>query len=326
MRSLCKLNRVNLLKCTVFGLLMSVVSVEALAANLFPAPVYVTLRESDQIAKYPGQKIWQGGPKMLYASITPDGKTLVASSPKDGGIYIFDAATGKQLGIVKTGEAAKGVKITPDGKQVFVSNEEGNSVSIVDLAAKKVLTTIEVPKMPHNVRFSENGKIAYVTLQGGAGIGVIDVAQQKLTKVIPTPGIETPHNLDLSKDGKRIFIRDTEGKVGVLDLTSEKIIKIIEVGKGHAGIDVIPNGKLVFTGAIADDIVTVIDANSYAVLKQIKVGFGPHGVRASKDNRYVYVTVTADDKLVVIDIKKLAVAKEFKLTSFPFWAAVKDNP
>jgi len=326
MSSIDKFNGLRTLKFSASLFLFAVISVQAMAENLFPEPVYVSLRESNQIAKYPGQVIWQGGPKMLYTSVTPDGKILVASSPKDGGIYIFETASGKQLGMVKTGAAAKGLKISPDGKEVFVSNEEGNSVSVVDLAGKKVVATIETPKMPHNVRCTQNGKTAYVTLQGGAGLGVIDVESRKLVKVIPTPGIETPHNLDLSKDEKLVFIRDTSGQVGVLELASEKIKKIIKVGQGHAGIDVIPNGKLVFTGAIADDIVAVIDATTFEVVKNIKVGFGPHGVRASKDNHYVYASVTADDKLYVIDVEKLEVVKDFKVESFPFWVAVNGNP
>jgi YVTN family beta-propeller protein len=326
MRPLGKFSSLCSIQIAVSLLLLPITCTEVLAENLFPESVYVTLRESNQIAKYPGQTIWQGGPKMLYASITPNGKTLVASSPKKGGIYIFDAGSGKQLGMVKTGKAAKGLKISPDGKVVFVSNESGNSVSVVDLALKKVVATIKTPKMPHNVRFTQDGKTAYVTLQGGAGLGVIDVKKRKLAKVIPTPGIGTPHNLDLSKDEKLAFIRDLSGLVGVLDLVSEKIKKIIKVGQGHAGIDVIPNGKLVFTGAIADDVVTVIDANTFHVVKQIKVGFGPHGVRASKDNHYVYVSVTADDKVYVIHTEKLTVVKEFKVKSFPFWVAVNGNP
>ena len=44
----------------------------ALAADLFPEPAFVSLKESNQVAKYPGQTIWQGGPKMLYNSITLD--------------------------------------------------------------------------------------------------------------------------------------------------------------------------------------------------------------------------------------------------------------
>lgn len=307
-------------------LLLSSIYSQVWADNLFPESVYVSLRESNQVAKFPGPSIWNGGPKMLYNSITPDGKTLVVSSPKDGGIYIFDAQSGKQLGMVKTDKAAKGLKITPDGKEVFVSNEGADSVSVVDLASKKVVATIKTEKMPHNVRITNDGKTAYVTLQGGAGLGVIDVKQRKLTKIIPTPGIDTPHNIDLSKDEKFAFIRDTSNKVGVLDLGSGKIKKILEAGQGHAGIDVIPNGKLVFTGAIADDVVTVIDAATLEVVKKIKVGFGPHGVRASKDNKYLYVAVTADDKVYVIDVDKLEVVKEFKVESFPFWVAVNGNP
>lgn len=298
----------------------------AQAASYFSEPAYVTLRESDQIAKFPGEIIWNGGPKMLYTSITPNGKTVVASSPKEGSMYIFDALTGKQLGNIATGNAAKGLKISPNGKEVYVCNEGTNTVSIVDLAQKKVIKTINVGKMPHNVRFSDDGKKAYVTLQGAAGLAVIDTVQQVVTHVIATVGIDTPHNLDLSKDGKTAFIRDTSNQVGVLELATGKMKKIIPAGQGHAGIDVTPDGKWVFTGAIADDVVTVIDTKTLAVVKSIKVGFGPHGVRASADNRYLYVAVTADDSFVVIDIKSMEVVKTYPLTSFPFWVAVNGNP
>jgi len=307
-------------------LLLTSASSQAVAEELFPEPIYVTLRESNMLAKFPGQTLWQAGPKMLYISITPDGNTIVASSPKDGGIYIYDAKTGSQLGMVKTDKEAKGLKISPDGKEVFVSNEGADSVTVVDLVSQKVVATIKTDKMPHNVRFTGDGKTAFVTLQGGAGLGVIDVKSRKITKVIPTPGIETPHNLDLSKDEKYAFIRDTSNKVGVLELATGNIKSIIEVGQGHAGIDIIPNGKLAFTGAIADDVVTAIDTKTMKVLKKIKVGFGPHGVRASKDNKFLYVSVTADDKLYVIDIDKLEVVQEFKIESFPFWVAVNGNP
>lgn len=314
------------LKALGSALLLSLTCSQTIADDLFSEPVYVSLRESNQVVKYPGQTIWKGGPKMLYTSITPDGKTLVVSSPKEGGIYIFDTQSGRQLGMVKTDKASKGLKITPDGKEVFVSNEGANSVSVVDLASKKVVATIKTDEMPHNVRFTNDGKTAYVTLQGGAGLGVIDVKNRKVRKVIPTPGIDTPHNLDLSKDEKLVFIRDASNKVGVLNLMTGKIKTILEVGHGHAGIDVIPNGKLVFTGAIADDVVTVIDATTLKVVKKIKVGFNPHGVRASKDSKYLYVAVTTDNKVSVIDIDKLEVVKEFKAENFPFWAAVNGNP
>lgn len=301
-------------------------STVAQAAPFFAEPAYVTLRESNQVAMFPGETVWNGGPKMLYNAITPDGKIVVASSPKEGGVYIFDAHTGKLISTVSTDKAAKGLKITPDGEEVYVCNEGANTVSVVDLAQKKVVATINVGKMPHNVRFSDDGKRAFVTLQGAAGLAVIDTEKRELAHVIPTSGIDTPHNIDLSGNGKIAFIRDTSNLVGVLDLTTHKMLKTIPVGQGHAGIDVTPNGKWVFTGAIADDIITVIDTETLEVTKKIKVGFGPHGVRSSRDNRYLYVAVTADDSVVVIDTSSMAVVKKYQRHSFPFWIAINGNP
>jgi len=307
--------------------IMLFTSVTAFATDqYFPEDIYATLKDSGQIAKYSGQQIWQGKPVMLYNSVTPDAKRLVVSSPKLRSIFIFDTATGNILSQVKVGKASKGLKISPDGKQVYVANEGEASVSVVDLNSYKLITTIQTEDMPHNIRFSDDGKLAYVTLQGGAGLGVIDTNSHKVLKVIPIPGLIGPHNLDISADGKTAFVRDTSNTVAVLDLQTEKVKKTISVGQGHAGIDVIPNGKYVVTGAIADDIVTIIDAKTLDVVKKIKVGFGPHGVRASKDSRWIYTVVTADEKMVVIDTKTLEVVKEFSVASFPFWLAVNGNP
>lgn len=314
-------------KTYISVLLAGCLGVPALQADgLFPEPVFVTLKESDQVARYPGQMLWPGGPKMLYNAVTPDEQTLVVSSPKEGSLYIFDAKSGKQLGNIACGKDAKGVKISPDGRTAYVANEGAASVSVVDLAGLKLVATIPVKEMPHNIRFRADGEVAYVTLQGGAGLGVIDTRLRKMTRVIPTPGIDTPHNLDLSRDEKRVFIRDASNKVGVLDLNTEQMIKIIKVGNGHAGIDVTPDGRYAVTGAIADEVVTVIDAATLEVVKTVKVGFGPHGVRASRDNRWLYVAVTASDQVTVIDGRNVEIAQTFDVASFPFWLAVNGNP
>jgi len=298
----------------------------AQAADLFPEDVFITLKDSGELAKYAGQKVWKGDPVMLYNSITPDGKRLVVSSPKMKSIYVFDTKSHQRLAMVSVGKASKGLKVSPDGKLVYVANEGEATVSVVDLDSYKNVATVKVEEMPHNIRFSDDGKYAYVTLQGGAGLGVIETSTHTLTKIIPTPGLIGPHNLDLSKDGKMAFIRDTSNSVGVLDLESEKMKKIIPVGQGHAGIDVSPDGKWAFTGAIADDIVTVIDTKTLKVTNKIKVGFGPHGVRTSKDGRWLYVVITSEDKFLVIDTKTMKVEKEHSIGEFPFWIAVNGNP
>jgi len=319
-------NKRNNVKKAMLFIVIFLFSRAVFAADVFPEPAFVSLKLANQIVKYPVEKVWQGGPNMLYNSITPDGKILLVTSPNTASVYVFDTATGEQLAIIKVGKASKGLKISPDGKEAYVSNEAANTISVIDLKTLKVVATINTKEMPHNVRFNANGDTAYVTLQGGAGIGVIDTKTRKVTSIIPVPGLTGPHNLDLSKDGKTAYVRDLVGNVAALDLITGKVKIIIPVGKGHAGIDVIPNGRYVFTGAIADNIVTVIDTKSLTVVKKINVGFGPHGVRASKDSRWVYATVTSEDKVAVIDTRTLKVVKEYKTGNFPFWVAVNGNP
>jgi YVTN family beta-propeller protein len=297
----------------------------ARAEDPFPTPVYVSLRDANAVVAFPGGTVWEGGPAMLYAALTPDGKTLMVTSPKSGSVFAFDAATGDQLAAVATGEAPKGVKITPDGSEAWVSNEAGNTLSVVDLSTFEVVATIPTEDMPHNVRFSADGKTGYVTLQGGAGIGVIDTAKREIVEVIPVPGITGPHNLDLSADGKTAWVRDVVDSVAVLDLTTREVKKVIRAATGHAGIDVLPNGRYVVTGAIGDTVVTVIDPATLEVVKRIPVGLGPHGVRASADSRWIYATITSENKVVVIDVETLEVAAEYPVGEFPFWAAVPGN-
>ncbi len=62
------------------------------------------------------------------------------------------------------------------------------------------------------------------------------------------------------------FIRDTANHVAVVELATGEIKKLIEVGIGHAGIDVTPDGRYAITGAIGDKVVSVIDTESLAVV------------------------------------------------------------
>ncbi len=291
----------------------------------FPEDVFITMKKSAQVETFPAEKIWKGNPNMLYNAVTPDGKMVLATSPSDNTVTIFESDTGKQLAVIPVGKAPKGVKVTPDGTQAYISNQGSNEISVIDLKSLKLVKSITTEKGPHNARFTRDGKIAYVTLQGGAGIGVIDTKLQKMVKVIPVPGITGPHNLDLSKDEKTAFVRDFVHHVAVLDLKSEKVTKVITVGNGHGGIDVAPNGKFVATAAIGDNYISVIDTKTFKQT-DIKVGKGPHGIRTSKDNQWIYLTITKENLIVVINTKTMKIEKRIAVGKFPFWIAVNGNP
>ena len=291
----------------------------------FPETVFITMKESASIEVFPAQKIWPGGPNMLYNAVTPDGKVMLATSPSSDSVYAFNAESGEKIAVIAVGKQPKGVKITPDGHYAYISNEGSDEISVLDLQDMKVIDTIKVEKAPHNVRFTSNGKLAYVTLQGGAGIGVIDTGIRQQVRVIPVPGITGPHNIDLSADEKTAYVRDFVHHVAVLELATGKVTRVISVGNGHGGIDVAPNGRYVATAAIGDKFISVINTSDLSV-KNIEVGNGPHGIRASKDSRWIYVTVTKDNTVVVVNATTLKVDKKIAVGKFPFWIAVQGNP
>ena len=294
-------------------------------ASEFPETTFISMKTDGTIQNLPQQQTWVGGPNMLYNAITPDGKMVLSTSPSTNTVYAFDASNGKQLAVIKVGRAPKGVKVSPDGKIAYISNQGSSNISVVDLKQLEVVYTIKVADGPHNARFTKDGHLAYVTLQGGAGIGVIDVANHKMTKVIPVAGITGPHNIDLSSDEKTAFVRDFVHHVAVVDLTLGKVKKVINVGNGHGGIDVTPDGRYAATAAIGDTFISIIDTKTLGVTN-IEVGNGPHGIRASKDSRWLYVTLTKDNAIAVINMQTMRVEKKIHVGAFPFWVAVKGNP
>jgi len=292
--------------------------------NFFPELTYVTLKKSNAVIAFPAQETWAGNPNMLYNALSPNGKIVLATSPSDSTVTAFNAETGQQIAVIKVGKAPKGIKFSPDGKVAYSSNEGARTLSVIDIKSLTVVNTIKVTGAPHNARFTNDGKIAYVTLQSGEGIGVIDTATQKQISTIPTPGIIAPHNLDLSKDEKTIYVRDFIQNMGVLDLRTNKITKIFKVGKSHGGIDVAPNGKYVSTGAIQDTFISIVDTETLEQTN-IEVGNGPHGIRSSADSKWIYVTITKDNTLVVVNAETLKVVKTIPVGKFPFWVALKNN-
>jgi len=290
-----------------------------------PATVFASMKGSATIEAFPSETVINGGENMLFTALTPNDKMLLSTSPSTGTVYIFDTKRMQQLAIIKVGKAPKGVKVMPNGKLAYVSNQGSNDISIINLSTLKNVGRIKTAAGPHNVRFTKNGKLAYVTLQGGAGIGVIDTKTATMTHVIAVDGITGPHNLDLSADEKIAYVRDFVQHVAIVDLNTEKVLKVLTVGNGHGGIDVFPNGKFAATAAIGDSFISLIDTKTLS-LKNINLGTASHGIRVSKDNRWLYVTLPKENSIAVINTHNWQVEKKIAVGKFPFWLAVQGNP
>jgi|AntRauTorcE11898_2_1112593.scaffolds.fasta_scaffold05432_5 YVTN family beta-propeller protein len=292
-----------------------------------PAPIYVAVQNSGNVKVLPSKAAWPGVEGAHYDALSPDGRQLLVSGFKTGNVYVMDTQDGDVMGSIAIGEVAQGVKISPDGRYGLAIAPQQGVAAVIDLSTLELVKKIDVGDTPHNAIFSADGSLAYVTLQGQGAIAVIDMQTLEKRREIATPGLDTPHNIDLSEDGRSLWLRDFVGNVGVLDLESDEMLKTFKVGNGHGGIDVIPGGQYVATGAISDSRVTFIDLNKLEIVANVEVGTGPHGVRASADGRYLYASLTADNSVAVIDTRSLKVVRQEPVGGdFPFWIAVPGNP
>ncbi|TAN02558.1 MAG: YncE family protein [Rhodanobacteraceae bacterium] len=315
--------------CTIALVLVSGIAFSAGAAepkNLFPAPVYVTLQASNAVENMQTGKTWNV-PSAHYDAISPNGKYLLVSSASLPKAYLLDAHSGKALATFEIGPTPQGVIIGPKSRYGLAVSAGNGTVTVIDLKGHEAVKTIPVGKTPHNALFTADGKLAYVTLQGQGAVAVLNMQTLKKIDEFPVPGLDHPHNLDFSANGKILWIRGLVSKVAAVDVKTHKVLAVIPVGLGHAGIDVIPGGRYVFTGAIADHVVDVIDPTTFKVIKRIDVGQGPHGVRASRNGRWVYAGVTGTNKVAVIDTRTLKVVAQIPTHGkLPFWVAVAGNP
>lgn len=318
--------RVHLMLAGCVAALILGVGTRAYAAaptGLFAAPVYVTLQGSNKVEILPSGRTCNGLPGAHYVAVNKDASQMLVSSATQPQAYLVDPRNCKKLATFDVGPIAQGVQISPNGHWGLAVSAGNGSVTIIDLHTAKAVATIAVGKTPHNARFTADSKLAYVALQGAGAVAIVDLQTLKKTGEFPVPGLPHPHNLDLSANGKILWIRGLVAKVAAVDLATHKVLAVIPVGLGHGGIDVVPGGRYVFAGAIADHSVDVIDPKTFKVIKRIDVGQGPHGVRASRNGRWVYAGVTGTSKIAVIDTKTLDVVQQIPVSgTIPFWVAV----
>lgn len=179
----------------------------------YTASLGVNQLASIQLATDKVQIIDVKGPShgFVQFAVSPDKKTLVASTEVSGQLMVFDLAAPATPALkaeIPLGKMVFDPVFTGDGKYVWVPVKMNNEVAVIDASTWKVVARIADPafKQPHQVVFSADGKTAFVTNNnksdhmadpakaghdmaamgdGTAPLVIIDVATRKVTKSLP---------------------------------------------------------------------------------------------------------------------------------------------
>jgi DNA-binding beta-propeller fold protein YncE len=83
----------------------------------------------------------QGANRLKF---TPDGKTVLITSLRNGDLFFFDAKTHKLIKRISTGHGAAGILVDDDGSRAFIGCTADNYVAVVNLKTMEVSGHIDI--------------------------------------------------------------------------------------------------------------------------------------------------------------------------------------
>jgi len=153
----------------------------------------------------------------------------------------------------------------------------------------------------------------YITNSAGDTISVIDPVTNKVVQVIK--GIEVPHGVNFSRDGKLVFIsNESESVLDVVDQKSGAITGRVPLSGHPNNIAVTKDGKqVVICIASAPGAIDIVDIATLKLAKTIPVRGPLHNVYVTPDGNYAVAGSVAAKRITVVDLKTLAPVWEVDL-------------
>jgi len=157
-----------------------------------------------------------------------------------------------------------------------------------------------------------NAARIYITNSAGNTVDVIDSSTNQVVQVIH--GIELPHGVTFSPDGKRVYIsNESESILDVVDGESAKILKKVALSGHPNNLTITKDGGRVLVGIREDPgSVDVIDAKSLERTKSISVDGSVHNIFVTPDGKYAVTGSIENKAATVIDLSSEKAAWEVK--------------
>jgi YVTN family beta-propeller protein len=173
--------------------------------------------------------------------------------------------------------------VSKDENRIYTSNVNSDSIGILDRDPKAdasgwAVTTVAVGKGPEGFDVSPDGKELWAANSHDGTVSVIDLASRRVTQTFDDH-TQAVNRVKFTPDGKLVLLSDLRaGDLVVLDAATRKEVKRIPLGRGCAGILVVPDGSRAYVAVSADNNIAVIDLKALTVTGRIPTGKGPDGM------------------------------------------------
>lgn len=315
-----------------------VLGVELAAAQIPSPALVVTVREDstlaiiDPVTKRVVGRVPTGG-KSHEVAVSTDGKLAFAGNrtPEGDSISVIDLAAQKEIRRFDIGKGNRPhTMFFIDGKLYFTSTGY-KLIGCYDpfrnqmdwlVGSGQADHEMFVPNKDASILFTANSDSDSVTVFER----ISDKHSQPSWKFTIVPVGRGPHGIDISPDGKELWVADERDEgVWVIDVATKKVKQSFKTQTKQANrLKITPDGKRVlivdrngsddpsFTGGPGE--LVVLDTLARRVVKRIQVGKLPTGLLIEPSGDRAYVSVSGDAKIAIVDLKKLEIT-DFITTS-----------
>ncbi|MDG0023946.1 beta-propeller fold lactonase family protein [Trinickia sp. Y13] len=171
-----------------------------------------------------------------HMAFTNDSKTVFVTLQVSGQIAAIDLATQSVKWKMNVGNTPAGLWLTPGDKYLLVGMTGEDDVAVVDWRKQTIVKRIQTGKGAHNFRSLDDGTHVAVSNRVASTISIID--ENTLMNVGDITGLMPgPDDMELTADKRYLWVTFRFSKhVGVIDLTTRKLVKTIAVGRSPHGI------------------------------------------------------------------------------------------
>ena len=247
------------------------------------------------------------GAAQLASETRPSG-TVVVSNMQDHTVTLLDAATGRVVATLPTGQGPHEVATSHDGRWALVSNyggrgNVGSTITVIDVAAKSVARTIDLGqyRRPHGMAFFPGDSLVAVTSEASRVVLVVGVADGAVRRTLPTNG-RGGHMLAMSSLGNRLVVGNIgDATIAVINPADTTQTRLIKVGRQPEGVAISPDGQTAWAGSNQDSIVVVVDLRGGQHVDTLR-GFGlPYRIVISPDGRRAVVSDPVKAQVRIFD-------------------------
>lgn len=171
-----------------------------------------------------------------HMAFTADSRIVFVSLQGSDSVAALDLPTQTVLWKLKVGESTAGVWMTPNDEHLLVALTGEDAIVAVDWRRQRIERRIVTGRAAHNFRSLADHRHVLVSNRLANTISLVDMLDLKKVGEISglLPG---PDDMELSADRRWLWVTFRFARrVGVIDMQSRKLVKVIRVGKSPHGI------------------------------------------------------------------------------------------